>query len=628
MKNKLLILGATAGETTLVKRAQELGLYVVVTDNHTDYSFSPAKLVADEVWNISWSDIDTLEKLCREHNIKGVTAGYSEFRVDCMIQLCKRLGQPSYCNDEQLEITRDKIKFKKCCIDNGVPVVRDYASEQDVDHFPVIVKPTDRAGSIGISIASNKDELSKACEYALEKSVEKKIIIEDFIENQTKIDLYYAVEKGEVTLITSCDTINAKNNGRDRVVQSAWLYPSRKEDVILERTDSSIRKMIASMGIEFGCIFFSGFINENDDIVFFECGFRLEGGHQYNYVANKGPYNYLDLFIYHAMGWDTANIEHKHIDNTIHCVTLNIYAKQGILSRIDNLDKISEMPTCALAMQIGRIGDECNEEQAILTKIALVQHVSEDAKELQEAVEQSNKLFIASDESDNDIVYDRIDSSIIADWWTEVYNTNNNLCITGGGKIRIIEKDETVSFEDIQALLTLAHQSNEAKGLKYATANQSVETLILKIGNGKCFMAFYETEDNSTLVGTASLEEKTINYWYVNEKPTKVILLKLVGVHPDYRGLHIGSLLLKKRLDYARSKGYDLVVTDSAEDNEVLANLVYKHGFKRVDCCKYDANNFVSAVYAKWLNQECPFTDEECKQRYYSHRNNIEGQEN
>lgn len=58
---KLLILGATAGEISLVKRAQKYGIYVIVTDNHTDYTLAPAKNVADEAWDISWSDIDTLE---------------------------------------------------------------------------------------------------------------------------------------------------------------------------------------------------------------------------------------------------------------------------------------------------------------------------------------------------------------------------------------------------------------------------------------------------------------------------------------------------------------------------------------------------------------------------------------
>lgn len=42
-KKKLLILGGAPNETTLVKRAQELGFYVIVADYYTDLKLSPGK---------------------------------------------------------------------------------------------------------------------------------------------------------------------------------------------------------------------------------------------------------------------------------------------------------------------------------------------------------------------------------------------------------------------------------------------------------------------------------------------------------------------------------------------------------------------------------------------------------
>ena len=108
---KLLILGATAGEISLVKRAQEYGVYVIVTDYHTDYTLAPAKNVADEAWDVSWSDIDTLEKLSRKSGGDGVLAGYSEFRVENMIKLC-------IYNKVNLfhSILNSHLKLNPCCI--------------------------------------------------------------------------------------------------------------------------------------------------------------------------------------------------------------------------------------------------------------------------------------------------------------------------------------------------------------------------------------------------------------------------------------------------------------------------------------------------------------------------------
>ena len=63
-------------------------------------------------------------------------------------------------------------------------------------------------GSIGISIANNLKELEKAYQYAYEMSVEKRVIIEEYIYKADKVDFYYLAENGQLTLLTSCDTIN------------------------------------------------------------------------------------------------------------------------------------------------------------------------------------------------------------------------------------------------------------------------------------------------------------------------------------------------------------------------------------------------------------------------------------
>ena len=106
---KILVLGATSNEISIVKRIQAMGMYAIVTDYHTDWHNSPAKYVADEAWNISWSDIPALMNRCIECGVKGVLAGYSEFRVSSMIDLCEALQLPCYINRQQLEITRDKL---------------------------------------------------------------------------------------------------------------------------------------------------------------------------------------------------------------------------------------------------------------------------------------------------------------------------------------------------------------------------------------------------------------------------------------------------------------------------------------------------------------------------------------
>lgn len=99
---KLLILGGSTDELTIVERAQKLGVYVIVTDYFTDYSLSPAKIVADEAWDDDWTKVDLIVKKCKQHNIDGVTAGYSEIKIEYLIKICEKLKFPCYATSEQL----------------------------------------------------------------------------------------------------------------------------------------------------------------------------------------------------------------------------------------------------------------------------------------------------------------------------------------------------------------------------------------------------------------------------------------------------------------------------------------------------------------------------------------------
>lgn len=413
---KLLVLGASVDEIALVTRAQELGVYVIVTDYYTDTNISPAKLIANEAWNVSWSDIDELESRCKEFGVNGVTAGYSEVRVDMLIQLCERLGFPCYITSEQLATTRDKVKFKNVCRKNGVPVVKEYASVDEVDEYPVIVKPVDRGGSIGISIATEYDELIKAFDYAMDMSLTKQVIIEKYMDCG-KIDVSYSIEDGIIELVSSDDTIMARNNGTEKVVQSSWVYPHKEEKAFIKKVDPHIRSMIKDMGITYGSIFFSGFIDNDGDYAFFECGFRLGGGHDDEYVYRRGFINVLDLYIYHALQGNTEGIKRNRLFNPkLKLATINLYAKSGIVSKISGVDEIRSIPDCTYVHINSYVGQKCTTDKAIFQKIGMCSFANEDSKMIVDDIKKAYAFLSVEGEKGEDMIYDRIDTDLVLAW--------------------------------------------------------------------------------------------------------------------------------------------------------------------------------------------------------------------
>lgn len=416
---KLLVLGASSSEISLVKRAKELGVYVIVADNNTDWKKSPAKYFSDEAWDVSWSDIDKLSQLCSENNIDGVIAGYSEFRCENLIKLTSSLNLPCYLNEEQLEITRDKIRFKEECLKYDVPVIKEYKYNSDNIEFPVIVKPVDRGGSIGISIANNTEELEKSYKIALESSVTKEVIIEKFIENRPKVDIYYAIEDEKIYQISICDTIHATKNGKDKVVQTAWLYPTREYGKNFSIVDENIKKMIRGLGIKSGCITYSAFLLENGEYAFFESGFRLEGAHQYGYVLNSLGFNYLDIFIQYSILGKSDILSNfvEPINTKMKSVVINLYANKGKVEKISGFDKISEMDYCTFTKESMLEGTVTSDDRAILEKIGMFSFCNEDPSVLAESVENAYREFSIIGDNNEDLLYDKLDPDIIRNWW-------------------------------------------------------------------------------------------------------------------------------------------------------------------------------------------------------------------
>lgn len=202
--NKVLILGSDYGTIDLVKAAHTRGLYVIATDLMTT---SPTKEEADEAWMISTTDINLLEKKCREEKIGAVLTGASDFNIARSRELCKRLGFPVYCeSDKAWDVATNKRLFKDICKQVGAPIATDYhltdnLSDEELEQiqFPVVVKPIDLSGNRGMSYCSNKEELRAAWKRAREASKNSTIIVERQLHGP-EYAVNYVMADGEIRL--------------------------------------------------------------------------------------------------------------------------------------------------------------------------------------------------------------------------------------------------------------------------------------------------------------------------------------------------------------------------------------------------------------------------------------------
>lgn len=341
---KLLVIGGSNAEVDVVKIAQSLGCYVIVTDQYTKSEVIPAKFVANEAWNISWTDYDALEAKCREVGVNGVIAGFSEFRVEAMIEMCRRLQLPCYINDEQLEVTRDKNRFKRMCKKYGVPIVNEYSPDDLNIQYPVIIKPTDRGGSIGINVAYNAEEYEKFLAYAYSMSPSKSVVVEDFIGDGVKFDCSYYITREQAILIETCDTTMLTKKKGYETMQKAWTFPSRYEKVYLEQVDSNVKAMLVDLGMECGMANISFFYRQGKFYVF-ETGFRLGGGHSFDYQRASGGIDYLTLMIKYALN-EPLKFNAKIPTDRGYAVTYSAYFKPqdgSVVNEVEGEDVVKNI---------------------------------------------------------------------------------------------------------------------------------------------------------------------------------------------------------------------------------------------------------------------------------------------
>ena len=185
-KKKLMILGGSRYAIPVIDKAHELGCYVITCDYLPD---NIAHKYSDEYCNISIIDKEAVLQKAKELKIDGITSFACDPGVVTAAYVAEKMGLPFQGSYESTCILQDKGLFRKFLKDNGfnVPNAKRYTDinepMKDIEYFnwPVIVKPTDSAGSKGVTKVEKPENLNNAIKIALNGAHNGAFIIEDFL---------------------------------------------------------------------------------------------------------------------------------------------------------------------------------------------------------------------------------------------------------------------------------------------------------------------------------------------------------------------------------------------------------------------------------------------------------------
>lgn len=184
---KLMILGGSRYIIPVIKKAHDMGIYVITCD------FLPENIAhkySDQYCNVSIIDKEATLKKAQELQINGVISFACDPGVVTAAYIAEKMGLPFQGSYESTRILQDKGLFRKFLTVNGFncPKAKRYTDKmepyQDIDYFswPIMVKPVDSAGSKGICKVEKKEDIDAAIEKAIEYSHNGAFIIEEFLQ--------------------------------------------------------------------------------------------------------------------------------------------------------------------------------------------------------------------------------------------------------------------------------------------------------------------------------------------------------------------------------------------------------------------------------------------------------------
>ena len=254
-KKKLMLLGGIRYLLPVIKAAHEQGYYVITADYLPD---NIAHKYSDEYVNVSIIDKEAVLRVARKKEIDGIMSFGVDPGVISASYVQNQMGLPSFGPFESVDILQHKDKFRSFLTENGfnVPWALGFSSGAEAWEsrykftYPLIVKPTDSAGSKGCTRVDSEEELMAAIQYAFKYTISGHIIIEEFLEKKgcsSDTDSY--AQDGQLKFVSfSAQRFDA--NAVNPYTPSAYSWPSTFTKEEEEYLTSEIQRLISLLGMK------------------------------------------------------------------------------------------------------------------------------------------------------------------------------------------------------------------------------------------------------------------------------------------------------------------------------------------------------------------------------------------
>lgn len=409
---KLLIMGGNPETTPLVEMANSMGIKTLVTSARTT---DPAKKVAWKAFDVDGMDVPGLIALAREQQVDGVLVGVADILVPSYCKVCDALGLPCYATEDIVNVFSFKDVFKATCERYGVHGIPEYyldaeMKQEDLDRikYPVMVKPVDNGGGVGMTVCYNESEIRAAVQKALDASHKKRFIVERYMLCDD-VGIYYTFKDGHCSLSCIFDRFTTDDQPGFSRVSLGGIYPSRHIEDYYSRMHPNATRLFQAIGIKNGVLLLQAFY-ENGEFYVYDTGFRFQGEAPHLLMKAIHGFDQREMLIRFSLTGTEGDIDLKTQDDPYlrgkSAATVWFLLKEGTIGKIEGLNEIENDPDVVANVQ--RLYEGCKvekewvgTEKQVMTRLYMV---CDSKEKLAERIQHYRDVIKVYDQDGNDML--------------------------------------------------------------------------------------------------------------------------------------------------------------------------------------------------------------------------------
>jgi biotin carboxylase len=249
MKKKALVLGGSAWQLEIIRRAKDFDLHVLVADISAE---APGRAIAHEFIEIDTNNKEELAKIACEKKVDIVIAEQSDRVVPIAAYINHELGLRGMIPEIANRFT-NKYSMRNYLANTDIPMpayeeietitdARSFISKQG---YPVVIKPKSSQASLGVHKISNPNELQMYFNETKGISTDGKILIEEFVDGvEITVEGFSLDGKCHVLAISE-----KEHYPHNDCVASRLAYPPRFSEKAIENIKMIDAKVVETLGL-------------------------------------------------------------------------------------------------------------------------------------------------------------------------------------------------------------------------------------------------------------------------------------------------------------------------------------------------------------------------------------------